>query len=124
MRDLVTCWCEYCGERFEAARYDAKYCEPKCKSAAARARKKHQVGATESAQWLDKTDAETREKFYCVRTNSDVAAGLINALAATYGPDAARLATHAADHACFGTMQPKLAQWEIDLEKFNSTGEA
>ncbi|MBK8128902.1 MAG: hypothetical protein IPK53_08130 [bacterium] len=73
---------------------------------------------------MDKTDAETREKFYCVRTNSDVAAGLINALAATYGPDAARLATHAADHACFGTMQPKLAQWEIDLEKFNSTGEA
>jgi hypothetical protein len=118
MRDLVTCWCAYCGAMFEATRYDAKYCPGgKCRRAAAKARKKHQPGATESAQWLDKVDAETREKFYFVRTNSDVAANLISALAATYGPDAAKLATHAADHAIFGTMAPKRAAWEVELDR-------
>lgn len=124
MKDLVTCYCEYCGSSFEATRWDAKYCPGgKCKAAAYRAKKKYAPGASDSASsWLDKVDTNTRERFYGVRTLSDVAASLLTALAATYGPDAAKLATHAADHVVFGTMKPKREQWEIELEKRSEHG--
>jgi len=96
--------CEHCTDDFESSRYDAKYCGGSCRTAAARARKKNDV-ITKYDDWVMETDAETRENFYFVRTNSDTAAELLSVIANQYGINAAFLATHAARNAVVGEMK-------------------
>lgn len=58
--------CAVCGEPFVAARATAKYCTPKCKRDAARARKTGQPSQAEQPDQLDDTEEQLPPLVYLV----------------------------------------------------------